>query len=82
VRARPSGNEDLRLVALGASSDALTDPRMAVSPTEAARLAGVGRTLLYRAMGSGELKSLKIHKRRLITLEALRAWLLSHEAAL
>ena len=52
---------------------------LAVSPAEAARLAGLGRTSIYGALGSGALKSLKIGKRRLIAVEALRAWLLSHE---
>jgi excisionase family DNA binding protein len=54
---------------------------LAVSPAEAARLAGLGRTTIYAALGSGALKSLKIGKRRLIAVEALRAWLLSHEVA-
>jgi excisionase family DNA binding protein len=53
---------------------------LAVSPGEAARLAGLGRTTIYSALGSGALKSIKIGKRRLIIVEALRAWLLSHEA--
>jgi excisionase family DNA binding protein len=54
---------------------------LAVSPAEAARLSGLGRTSIYCALGSGALKSLKIGKRRLIAVEALRAWLLSHEVA-
>jgi excisionase family DNA binding protein len=52
---------------------------LAVSPGDAARLAGLGRTTIYNALGSGALKSIKIGKRRLITIEALRAWLLAHE---
>ena len=54
---------------------------LAVAPAEAARLAGLGRTTIYAALGSGALKSLKIGKRRLIALDALRSWLLSHEVA-
>lgn len=54
---------------------------IAVSPNEAARLAGVGRTSLYAAIAKGELKSLKIGTRRLITINALRAWLHRHEQA-
>ena len=54
---------------------------LAVTPDEAARLAGVGRTTLYAAIGAGALRSIKIGKRRLITIEALRAWLLAHEVA-
>jgi excisionase family DNA binding protein len=52
---------------------------LAVSPAEAARLAGLGRTSICTALESGALKSLKVGKRRLIAVEALRAWLLSHE---
>jgi len=52
---------------------------LAVSPAEAARLTGVGRTTIYEAIGSGALKSIKIGKRRLITIEWLKAWLLAHE---
>jgi excisionase family DNA binding protein len=44
---------------------------LAVSPAEAARLAGLGRTTIYAALGSGALKSLKIGKRRLIALAGL-----------
>lgn len=55
------------------------DPRLAVSPAEAARLAGIGRTTLYEALGSGALRSLKIGKRRLITIEALKDWLAAAE---
>jgi excisionase family DNA binding protein len=51
---------------------------LAVSVGEAARLAGVSRTMLYQALRSGALKSLKIGSRRLITIEALGAWLHLH----
>lgn len=53
---------------------------IAVSPNEAARLCSIGRTTLYAALSSGELKSIKIGTRRLITLEALRDWLKRNEA--
>ena len=52
---------------------------LAVSPNEAARLCGLGRTTLYAALSSGELKSVKIGTRRLIMLDALRDWLKSNE---
>ncbi len=52
---------------------------IAVSPDEAARLCSIGRTTLYAALSSGELKSVKIGTRRLITLEALRDWLKRNE---
>lgn len=52
---------------------------LAVSPNEAARLCSIGRTTLYAALSSGELKSIKIGTRRLITVDALRAWLKKNE---
>lgn len=52
---------------------------IAVSPNEAARLCSIGRTTLYAALSSGDLKSVKIGTRRLITLEALRDWLMRNE---
>ena len=52
---------------------------IAVSPNEAARLAGVGRTTLYAALSSGALTSIKIGTRRLITVDAIRAWLKQNE---
>lgn len=64
-----------------ASTPSPFDARLAVSPAEAARLAGIGRTTLYEALGSGALRSLKIGKRRLITIEALKDWLAAAECA-
>jgi excisionase family DNA binding protein len=55
--------------------------KLAVSTHEAADLAGVGRTTIYEALRSGDLKSLKIGKRRLIRVDALRDWLAALEAA-
>ena len=52
---------------------------LAVSPNEAARLCSIGRTTLYAALSSGELKSIKIGTRRLITIDALRSWLKKNE---
>jgi excisionase family DNA binding protein len=52
---------------------------MAISVEQAARTAGLGRTLLYSLITSGELPSVKIGKRRLIRVEALARWLASQE---
>jgi len=52
---------------------------LAVAPNEAARLCSIGRTTLYAALSSGELRSVKIGTRRLITIEALRDWLKKNE---
>jgi excisionase family DNA binding protein len=64
---------------LGGGSRVATEGLLAVSPADAARLTGVGRTKLYEAIGSGALRSLKIGKRRLIMIEALRDWLAAAE---
>ena len=53
---------------------------IAVSPDEAARLAGIGRTTLYAALAKGDLPSIKIGTRRLVQVEAIREWLARHEA--
>ena len=55
--------------------------RLAVSPAEAARLAGVGRTTIYEAIGSGALRSLKIGKRRLILIASIMEWLAAAQQA-
>lgn len=52
---------------------------LTVAPAEAARLAGVGRTTLYAALSSGELRSSRIGRRRLIKISVLEAWINSHE---
>ncbi|MDF1679025.1 excisionase family DNA-binding protein [Ponticaulis sp.] len=54
-------------------------PPIAVSPDEAARLAGIGRTSLYAALAKGELKSIKIGTRRLIKIEEIHIWLAAHQ---
>lgn len=55
-------------------------PPIAVSPDEAARLAGIGRTSLYAALAKGDLKSIKIGTRRLIKIEAIHEWLASYHS--
>lgn len=54
--------------------------RIAVPPSEAARLSGIGRTKLYEALNSGALPSFKIGSRRLIRISELDAWLRRLEA--
>ncbi len=41
-------------------------------PTAAARLGGVGRTLIYSMLGDGRLRSIKVGRRRLIPADALQ----------
>ena len=52
---------------------------LAVSEEDAAAMAGIGRTTLHAALGNGSLRSLKIGKRRLIRVDALKAWIFQHE---
>ncbi len=59
--------------------DKNTTSPIAVGPSEAARLAGVGRTTIYAALTNGELKSLKIGTRRLIFVDSIREWLSAYE---
>ena len=56
--------------------------RLAASPSEAARMAGIGRTKLYELISSNEIASVKLGSRRLIRVSAIEAWLdsLSAEA--
>ena len=59
-----------------------TNPKnapIAVSPDEAARLAGIGRTTLYAALAQGDLPSIKLGTRRLILVDAIRDWLVQNE---
>ncbi|RMF08242.1 MAG: DNA-binding protein [Alphaproteobacteria bacterium] len=53
---------------------------LAVSPSEGARLAGVGRTKFYEALGRGEIASFKFGARRLIRVAAIEDWLRRREA--
>ena len=51
--------------------------KLAYSIAEACGLLGVGRTTLYSLIKSGDIETFKIGRRRVITDEALRAWLAS-----
>jgi excisionase family DNA binding protein len=63
------------------SREESTFERLAVSVEEAAAMSGLGRTTIYLALGEGSLRSLKVGKRRLIRVEALKAWMAAHETA-
>ena len=56
-------------------------PPLAVSPAEAALLAGIGRTKLYEALNAGLLGAFKIGKRRLVRVAEIEAWLRRLEQA-
>jgi excisionase family DNA binding protein len=53
---------------------------LALSPTEAARILGCGRTKLYELLTSGEIKSFHLGRRRLIRLAAIESWIAEREA--
>lgn len=56
-----------------------TDSRMAYRPNEAARVIGLSRDLIFRAIANGSLRSMKVGGARLITADALRDYLERHE---
>lgn len=47
------------------------------SPEDAAAFAGVGRSAIYEALTTGDLKAHKLGRRTLITTEDLTAWIVS-----
>ena len=49
--------------------------RIALSIAEVCASAGVKKDLIYNAINSGELSSLKIGRRRLITPKSLNEWI-------
>ena len=55
--------------------------RLAVSPAEAARMLGLGKTKLYQLLGDHEIASVKVGTRRLIRVAELEAWLAEQEAS-
>ena len=52
---------------------------LVVSPAEAARLMGIGRTHIYKLMNSGLLRHIHLGKRTLIPIEAIKECLAAHE---
>ena len=49
--------------------------QLAFSPDEAARRAGVGRTLIFSEIKHGRLEARKAGARTIITANALKAWI-------
>ena len=64
-----------------ASEGAAPGFAVALGIEDAARAAGISRTQLYQEMRTGRLASKKIGKRRVVTPEALRAWINATPAA-
>lgn len=57
------------------STEATPPPPLAVSPAEAARLLGIGRTTFYALLKRGEIASFRQGARRLILVVELHRWL-------
>jgi excisionase family DNA binding protein len=53
------------------------DGILACTVNEACRRTGVGRTRIYQAIGSGELRALKCGNRTLIDTDSIRRWIAS-----
>lgn len=49
--------------------------RLAVPVPGAGELSSSGKDTIYRAINEGELKSLKVGRKRLILVESLKEWL-------
>ena len=78
MQERERGRRD----ALGQIGEINMEPtRLAYTISEACALTSLGRTTLYLAIKSGELKTHKVGRRTLITKKELVAWLDSRPAA-
>ena len=59
----------------------MSDEELALSIERAAKRAGIGRTLMYQLLRSGEgPPTVRLRRRRVIRVEALRRWLSDREA--
>ena len=54
------------------------DERLLLSVNEAARLLGIGRTLMYELLGSGEIDSVHVGRLRKVPAQALTAFVERH----
>jgi excisionase family DNA binding protein len=55
--------------------------KIGYSVEEAVTAMGVGRTTVYELIGSGELESIKVGRRRVIPADSIRAYFDSRRAA-
>jgi excisionase family DNA binding protein len=59
-------------------SPAASTPPLLVTPEEAARQLGVGRTTVCELMAAGKLPSMKIGRARRVPVEALQRFIAAH----
>jgi excisionase family DNA binding protein len=55
--------------------------KLGYSVEEAAETMGIGRTTVYELLGSGELDSIKVGRRRVILADDIRAYFASRRAS-
>ena len=55
--------------------------RLAYRPEEAAQLLGIGRSYAFELFATGELRSFKVGRRRLVSAEALVEFIRERECA-
>ena len=60
-----------------AAPEAPAVPRLALTVPEAAAAVGVSPRLVWGALSAGELRGIRLGRRRIILIEDLRAWLSS-----
>jgi excisionase family DNA binding protein len=60
----------MRLVILGSDME-----KLGLSVEEAAEVIGIGRSEVYERLARGEIESIKIGRRRIITMEAAKRFL-------
>lgn len=62
------------------ASDTLQPPVLALRPSAAAQALGLGRSLFYELIRSGEIETITIGRCRLVPIEALRSFLARRRA--
>lgn len=63
-----------------ATADLRPAPDRLLSIDEAAATLGIGRTRLYREVGAGQLRTVKVGRRRLVPAGAIAGYIAAHQA--
>jgi len=62
------------VVAMAASAEGEPIERFTAQIKDACRMSGIGRTVLYDLMTRGDVKSVKIGRRRLVLVDSLKQY--------